>query len=642
MKRPALVFAAVALLYTFAGLLPGRLLVPLDIPRDAGAWKHDPAVRVRVANSLLSDVALQFVPWDVEVRRLAAAGEMPWRNVHAADGAPLFANPQTALLSPFTWPRLLFGLRGWAISVLLKMLVAALAMYWLARTLRVDEGPAMASGLVYALSGFATVWALHPHTNVLPLLPALAAAAIRLARETTAPRVMTLALLAAAATAGGHPETLFVGAVAIAVFILANRDEAPRLTPIVAASLSGFLLLGAQLVPFAMLLARSHARLARAGDLPIRVRKLSVISELLPGYLGSPLRGELDLTGAFSFAESFHQRNGAYVGALVLLAIALTWRSLAAPLRRGVVIGVCGFVLSLSLPGLAHALRAMPIVKWVAFEYWAVPFVLFASLAAGPALFAVTTTDRRKVATVLAIVALLLIAAGVLPALAPSLLQRLARAGIAHLQASGFLHQPPAVYQQRLAGYLAAAEWTAIRRIALPGACALLFAVALFRRRAELAVVGAIAELVAFGYGYAPAIRTDEIAPPPSFVAQTGSGVIASSNEVFPPNLATLYGLHDIRSYDVLTSEAATQRLVAAGFDPLANTLPVAPSDVQLRALAAQGVRYFIGYGGVIELPNPAPAPVAHNTPPDGLQAGLWVTAAGAALLALLLFGARR
>ena len=133
MKRVLLLFLAVALLYTGAGFLPGRTFAPLDLPLDAGAWKADPAQRVRVSNSLLSDVVVQFIPWDREIRRLIARGEFPWINRFAGDGAPLFANPQTALFSPFTWPRLLLGLDGWALMALLKLIAAALSMYWLAR-----------------------------------------------------------------------------------------------------------------------------------------------------------------------------------------------------------------------------------------------------------------------------------------------------------------------------------------------------------------------------------------------------------------------------------------------------------------------------------------------------------------------------
>src|SRR5215218_6654704 len=143
MRRALLIFFGIALLYAGPGLLPGRTFAPLDIPLDFDAWKHDPTRRVRVSNTLLADVIVQSVPWDREIVRLAADGAWPWTNRWAGDGGPLFANPQTALFSPFTWPRLLFGLDGWAIMAILKLLAAMLCAYWLARELDVPRSQAI-------------------------------------------------------------------------------------------------------------------------------------------------------------------------------------------------------------------------------------------------------------------------------------------------------------------------------------------------------------------------------------------------------------------------------------------------------------------------------------------------------------------
>jgi hypothetical protein len=155
--RVALLFLALALLYAGLGLLPGRTFAPLDLPLDADAWKPDPTQRVRVSNTLLGDVVVQFVAWDREILRHFTRGDLPWVNAYAGEGGPLFANPQTALFSPFTWPRLLFGLHGWAVMAILKLLVAALCAYWLARELDVARNEAALSGLVYATAGYTIV-----------------------------------------------------------------------------------------------------------------------------------------------------------------------------------------------------------------------------------------------------------------------------------------------------------------------------------------------------------------------------------------------------------------------------------------------------------------------------------------------------
>ncbi|HVS33430.1 MAG TPA: hypothetical protein VMS98_18480 [Thermoanaerobaculia bacterium] len=650
MRRALLLFAVVALLLTLPGMLPGRRLVPADIPRDLLAWKGDPSIRVRVSNSLLSDVPLQLIPWDVESRRLIARGEMPWRNRFAGTGGHLFANPLSGLLSPFTWPRLLFGLRGWAWTVWLKLIVAGMSAWWLARVLspRDTRAAPLVSGLIYALSGFSIVWALYPHTNVFVVLPALAASAIQLAERPTARRVVVAALIAALATAGGHPEGLFVGVGAIFIYLLATRRPA---IPFAAASLSGFLLIGVQLVPFALIMADSHVVRARSEMLETRFRKLTPFSLILPGYLGSPLRGELDLTGPVAFAENFNQRTGGFIGAIALLAIVLAFRSLNADMRRALFIAASALVLALAIPGIAHVVSFIPLMQWVAFEYFQVAFVLFATVAAGTALLHVARGPaRRRLAIAIAVAALLLLIAGIAPAVAPRQLEGIARDGVARLQQSGYLNQPAAVYESRLTHYIDAARATALRRAALPALCWLLAAAALAmtasRRREILLSTAAVAELLVFGFGYNPAIRLDEIARQPAMIADVkardpeGRWLIAASNEVFPPNLGTTFAVPHVHSYDILNGEEETQQLLPAGYDPRRWALPLHPSPDQARFLASRGVRFYLTPGGLLDLQASGLGPQAsgerQNLPPKGLVAGGFVSIAGLMLLILV------
>jgi hypothetical protein len=643
MRRAPLAAALLlALIYVAPGLMPGRVLVPADIPRDQLAWKHDAAVRVRVSNSLLSDIPMQLSAWDTEVRRHLGRGEFPWRNEFVRDGEHLFANPITALLSPFTWPRLLLGLDGWAWSVLLKMLVSMLAMFWLARMCGASGVAATVSAIVYSLSGFFVVWALYQHTNVYPLVPAMAAASIALARSPSPRRVLALAIIAALATAGGHPESLVVAVLAIALFLFLNRELDRH---IAAASLAGFLAMGVQLVPFAFVFARSHVRHARAEMLAIHFHKLSLFSELLPGYLGSPLRGELDLTGAFANAENFHQRNGAYIGGIALVCIALAWRSLAPPFRRALAIAAGAWLLTLSIPGIAHALRATPLLGMIAPEYYAVATVLFAALAAGPALVHVAGgVTRRKLGVAIVFAGALLLFAAALPQVAPDALARTARAAIARLQLRGALPQPPVVYEQRLTYYLAATRFTAVRRAAIPALCWMLFGVALAMpactARLRLAIGALVIELVAFGAGFNPAIRIDEIAPEPPMIAEVKRldpdhrWLIAAPSEVLAPNLATTFGVREVHAYDILTSEATTRILLPAGYDPLHWSLPIGATPQQLHYLSTLGVRYWLSPYGIVEMKDAIPPPPPTNAPPDGLALGAVVSAIGIALCA--------
>jgi hypothetical protein len=659
-SRAALVFLAVAVLYAGLGLLPGRTFAPLDLPLDADAWKADPTQRVRVSNTLLGDVVVQFVAWDKEILRRFTRGELPWTNRFAGDGAPLFANPQTALFSPFTWPRLVFGLKGWAIGAILKLLAAALCAYWLARELDVASGEAMLSGLVYATAGYTIVWLLYPITNVFVLLPGLAAAALRLMKRPSVRNAALVILFAALSSAGGHPETLFIGVVGIWIFLAWESEKRRdlgliKLIPASVGALLGFLLLAIQLAPFLAVLSDSYAEVLRP-RMPHPFRVWGIASQVLPGILGTPLRGELDLT-ALPMAENFNLRAGGYIGAIVLLAILLAWRELAPSLRRGLVIGVVALVLSWYPPGLWAALRNAPVLRVLTLEYGVALFVLFGALAAGPALAIAASRRRRKLGPALIVAGTLALIAGVLPLVPPArtTLTRIARSGIEELRQRGHLRQAPEVYEHRLDGYLSAVGLTTIRRLAIPGACWLLAGIALSlpRRRALLLSLAAAGELLAFGLGFNPAVRMTDIPPEPESIAAirqldpSRQFLLAEHFEVFPANLATLYAVRDVTSYDALSTRTRVNQFLPAGYDPILHSFNPILAPEEVRALGRLGVRYVLSRHdvagaqriagppapavGVYEIPGVAPTPIPPNHRPAGLMVGLVIS-----LLAML------
>lgn len=628
MKRAALIFAAVALLYTGLGFLPGRTLAPLDLPLDAGAWKPDPAQRVRVSNSLFSDVITQFIPWEREMRRLIARGEFPWINRYAGEGGMLYADPGTGMLSPFTWPRLLFDLDGWAIAAFLKILAAALCAFWLARELDVPPGQAVISALVFATCGYTIVWLLWPHSSIFAMLPGLAAAAIRLVKEPRTRYAAVVIAFAAICTAGGHPETLFVGVVGIAIFLIWEAERQPglglmALIPSAVGALLGFALVFVQLVPFFLVLGESHAAVARP-DVEHPFRFWAAASQVLPGILGSPLRGELDLS-AFAHGESFNHRAGGYIGALVLLALIASWRSFTPTLRRGLIIGIVALLLSWYPPGVWSVFRHIPLLRVLALEYGAILFALFGSIAAGPAIAAIAERPRRKLGAALIVVGLVMVIGSLIPR---SVLTSTARTGIDTLKSRGHLQQPAEVYEQRLGYYLEAGRATALRRVALPGLCFVVAGIALIRRQKVLFAAAAIAELIAFGYGYNPAVPMTDVPNAPPVIAAvkrldpTNQYLIAATAESFPANLGTLYGVRDVIAYDALNRRVRIEQLVAAGYDPAAHSFGKTFTSEQKRALAALGVRYIIDRDRLEVLDGAMPLAMPANVPPRGIVFG--------------------
>jgi len=249
---------------------------------------------------------------------------------------------------------------------------------------------------------------------------------------------------------------------------------------------------------------------------------------------------------------------------------------------------------------------------------------------------------RRRLAFAIVTIGALLFIGGVVPTVAPRALERVARVGIAQLQQRGALHQSASVYEQRLAYYLGAAKLTALRRVAIPGVCWIAFGIALAMRasamRTRLAIAAVVAELVAFGAGFNPSIRVDEIAPEPPMIAEVKRldpahrWLIAAPSEVFPPNLGTLYGVRDIHAYDILTSESYTQKLLPSGYAPRSWSLPLNPTPAQLHYLSTLGVRYWLSPLGITEMKDAIPPAPPRNEPPEGLGVGAVVSLAGIAL----------
>ncbi len=672
------IYLAVALLYAGPGLLPGRVLIPLDLSSDIGAWKPDPNVRVAVSNALLSDVILQFRPWEIQARRSLATGRVPWTNPYSGEGTSLFANPAAALFSPFTWIRLWLGDRGWAWSVLLKLLVAGMGARGFARRLGAQPRAAFASGLVYMLSGYSILWALHPQTNVFAFLPWLGSEAYGLLLRPSARGVGGVVLFAALATAGGHPETLAFGVTAIALFLAFEWRRASRSVAsgtsgtspglVSCAAASGFLLLSFQLVPFLLILRDSRIAGVRSQWSRQGLLGFGVAGQVLPGFLGSPLAGEVDLSGAFVGSANLHMRSEGFVGVVALLAIALAARRLPSALRHGLIVSVLALAVAWGIPPLPWLWLRVPVVSLFAREYAASAFVLFAAMAFGPALDLVTERTRFLRAAVALVVfgGLMLVVAGVLPSLeiASPAIESATRKEISRLRERGHLTHPTAVYEARLPRYLERLRWTAIRRAAAPGFMWILGGLALCsRRRRALVPLAAFGELFAFGWGYLPAIAQNAgPGPAPAIAAIQSrrpgmSAMVAAAREAYPPDLATVDRLRDVRAYEYLEGNEWASRLLACGYDENARAFPEDLTVDQESCLARNGVRYYLarnrppGAGWIgggappavaaYELPSAVLAPPPNERAPRGLAAGVLLSLA-AAVAAVVLFRAAR
>ncbi|MFP4396425.1 MAG: hypothetical protein ACLFTI_14305, partial [Anaerolineales bacterium] len=169
------------------------------------------------------DLHTYFFPYWTAAARAFQAGHLPLWNPHLFAGAPLLANSQVGVFYPLNWPLWLLSgptlpgmVRTLHLSVVLHLMLAALATYGLARRWRMAAGAAALAGLLYAGSGYLGVQTEHLNQlQGLAWLPLVLLPGDR--RGWPAPLsvgAMAMILLA------GHTQTAFIAALAATVWRL--------------------------------------------------------------------------------------------------------------------------------------------------------------------------------------------------------------------------------------------------------------------------------------------------------------------------------------------------------------------------------------------------------------------------------------
>lgn len=219
----------------------------------AKLWPWAPYMTDRkVVAPVLSDPVWQFVPWLQLARRELRAGRVPLWNPYQDGGVPLLANLISGIASPLAAPVLVAGVaRAWNLSLLLRVLVAAVgAFLWLRNAGRAPPSAALGA-LMFALSGPFIVWLEHPQTLVAAWVPWLLLAVERLASNPTPYSFTGTAVVSLLVLTGGHPEVaLMAGLLAAVVAVRASRTRR-ELIRCIGAGLLGLGLSAPVLLPFA-------------------------------------------------------------------------------------------------------------------------------------------------------------------------------------------------------------------------------------------------------------------------------------------------------------------------------------------------------------------------------------------------------
>ncbi|MFN7942291.1 MAG: hypothetical protein U0X73_11880 [Thermoanaerobaculia bacterium] len=390
--RRALLCGALATAAALAPYLAGaRFLPPTGRLGASPPGAPASASAVDPYDDQLNDAILQFLPWEIEIRRALAAGHLPFWSERLDGGSSPWANPQAQALSPFALLARAAPLPHFLLVVLaLRLLAAFSGTALLARRLGVGKHLALAAAASYALGGALVGFAVFPHGGPAALAPWSTLALVHLARGGRT-GATTAAFLVAATLLAGHPVTA-AGALALALVVVAAARRrralvARSFAPVLLALALGTLLAAPQLAPFARQFAESvkpgevDARAVLApGDAPIFSPAAGAVAAAALNWQAR-LAPAPPATTSRAWLPAVSIYGGLWLVPFAALALLLPGaRRLARPLVAFALVVLAG---ALGFAPLVAAKRALPLVATLQLPRLVPAALLALALAAG-------------------------------------------------------------------------------------------------------------------------------------------------------------------------------------------------------------------------------------------------------------------
>ena len=350
------------------------------------------------------------LPRDFTFARGLHAGRLDLWNPLIACGAPLWAEQG----GPFFPLKLPFYVapsrRTYDLAMALRLVVAGIGAYLLARYRGLGQGAAIVAGGLFELSGIMVAQLPYPTASPVCMLPWMVLGAHVLARRPTRRALVGTAITLGLAASGGHPTLVFVVycgfAAAVAGYILAAW-RTPRAATAIAARAVAAVALGVALAAPTLL---PLAELARVGTSYKGTFVYEVMWTIAARQYVLPLPLALFAPATLHMMQGelrtvFPYVYGITIGVLgLVLAVAgLFRRGLDLPL---LLVALVGMALGTPPPGFGWV-HQIPLVRYVLAGYGLPLLVLPLTQAAGRGLEVVTSPGgRRTAALALAIVAI--------------------------------------------------------------------------------------------------------------------------------------------------------------------------------------------------------------------------------------------
>jgi hypothetical protein len=355
-------------------------------------------------NGFLLDHVLQMVPWQRQVRESFAQHCWPLWNPAMDSGEVLAAGMQSAPLNPINVLALLLPLDlATTFTASMVFFLAALFTFAFARELECSEGASLIAAAGYTLCSGMAFFGTWPHGRSWSVLPFILLGVRRVARDRDLRAAALLTIAFVLLIVFGHPETMLhvvtIGAIYGIFELIPMRRESLRPTLLaISAGIIALLLTAITLLPFIAALPWSFDyRIRQNPPPPATTHEISkaIRATLLPYYGGASWHTP---TSEWDFGLA---RVGSVILALALIASVRLLRRRDA--RFFAVLGVFGLLASWKAPPIDPFLRLLPLFKIAFNDRLGFAATLSMSLLAAMAFDARERFDRRVVIVVAAL-----------------------------------------------------------------------------------------------------------------------------------------------------------------------------------------------------------------------------------------------
>jgi len=384
--RTATKYLALTLVLFSIPLLTPQYQLPLDYIYRFDPWRDavEPPPET-TQNPILSDVALQMIPFRTLVRKDLLAARSPLWSHEMGTGQPLLGNAQSAPFAPLHLLSLpLPPLRAMTVVAAWQVFVSLLLMHLLVAQLGACGRAAALAAIAFGLSVFQIGWLYHPLSMVSIWLPGtlLALDRLRLGKSRAA---AGLVLMLAAALSSGHPGMVTISALVVGFWwmflVIKSSNRFGFILTTVVAALIALGLSAPSWLPLTETIPLSERAqlLSQSPDLiqPPDFEPSRFLTLVSPFAYGSPRDGN------WSGPSNFLELSTGFCG-LLTLCLAIT----GGILFRGAVLawltaGIVALLVAMGAPPFYHLVAELPGAAQLPLGRFRLIFVLAISIAAG-------------------------------------------------------------------------------------------------------------------------------------------------------------------------------------------------------------------------------------------------------------------